>query len=201
MINIDLDEIKNRAKKLDDNNISILPYQKVFYDFSIRYSAECSINAFGNYNHFLKEENTDPIILVSIIQEAIGHAANLSWYFFNEGNKRKPKEICTLIKNRSNELRKKYNIEEDSPLKDRKLRNMFEHFDEKLDIFLISTDAGNFYPAPQIGSIDSLNPTDKPFKLLDIEKMCLVLLNEKFFFEDIAKEVFKIYKLAKKSPY
>lgn len=197
MIKIDSDEIKIRAKKLNDNNISILPYHKIFYDFSILYSAECSINAFGNYNHFLAKDNIEPIHLVSIIQEAIGHAANLSWYFFNEGNKKKPSAINTLIKNRSIELRKKYDITEDSPLKDRRLRNMFEHFDEKLDMFLISTDAGNFYPTPQIGSIESLSIVDKPFKLLDIEKMCLVLLNEKFYFEDIAKEVYKIYKIAK----
>lgn len=37
----------------------------------------------------------------------------------------------------------------------------------------------------------------KYFKLLDIEEKCLVLLNQKFFFEDIQKEVNKIYEIAK----
>ncbi len=76
---------------------------------------------------------------------------------------------------------------------------MFEHFDEKLDIYLLQTLAGTFYPLPKVGKISEIGKKefDKNFKMLDIEEKCLVILNEEFYFEEIAKEVFRIYEIAK----
>ena len=85
-------------------------------------------------------------------------------------------------------------------MKNRNLRNTFEHFDEKVDIFLINNIAGTFIPMPIIGKHTDLEEQqlNKNFKLLDIQDKCLVLLNNKFFFEDIQNEVIKIYDSAQK---
>ena len=190
-------EIKERAKYMNDNyGKGILPPQNIFYYYSILYSAECSLTAFKKYE-FLLQERADPIHLVSSLQEAIGHAANLSWYFFNDGGNRKPKEIIEFIRNRSNGFKEEFEITDKSALKDRRLRNMFEHFDEKLDIYLLNTLAGTFYPMPKVGRISEIGKSefDKNFKMLDIEEKCLVLFNEAFYFEDIKKEVFRIYEI------
>lgn len=196
------DEIIERAKHMNENyGRGILPPQNMFYYHSILYSAECSLSAFYKYEYLL-QERADPIDLVSSLQEAIGHAANLSWYFFNEGGratKHKPQEIVDFIKNRSNGFKEEFNITDKSSLKDRRLRNMFEHFDEKLDIYLLQTLAGTFYPMPRVGKISEIGQKefDKNFKMLDIEEKCLVIFNEVFYFEDIANEVVRIYEIAK----
>lgn len=107
--------------------------------------------------------------------------------------------MVTFIKNRSDGFKEEFNIDDKSALKDRRLRNMFEHFDEKLDIYLLQTLAGTFYPMPRVGKISEIGQKefDKNFKMLDIEEKCLIIFNEVFYFEDISKEVVRIYEIAK----
>jgi hypothetical protein len=52
---------------------------------------------------------------------------------------------------------------------------------------------------PKVGKISEIGKKefDKNFKMLDIEEKYLVILNEEFYFEEIAKEVFRIYEIAK----
>ena len=192
-------ETLDRATVMNESGIGIPPHYNIFYYYSVFYSAECANRAFGFYEHLLQYEDVDPLQLVGAVQEAISHAGALSFYFWNMGGTKTPKEIKEYIKNRSEILKKEFNLNDDSPLKDRSLRNMFEHFDEKSDIFLINNIAGTFYPMPVLGKHTDIEDEQisKYFKLLDIENKCLVLLNKKFFFEDIRKEVSQIYEIAK----
>ena len=196
------DTIKN-ASHLNKLNIAIQPYHEIFYYYSILYTAECSVRAFEFYEYLLKS-NADAIQLVGAVQEAIGHAGALAFYFWNNGGSSKqPHEIKDYIKNRGEYLKKEFMIDDSSPIKNRAIRNTFEHFDEKMDIFLLNTMSGLFYPMPVIQSHLSIEKEQigKYFKLLDIDAKCLVLLNEKFFFENIQKEVTKIYEIAKTKIY
>lgn len=188
------------AKYMNEHNIGIQPMHQIFYYYSVLYTAECSIRAFGYYEYLLTLNDVDEIQLVGAVQEAIGHAGALAFYFWNKGNTRQPKEIQEYIKQRSEFLKNEFGLNDSSPLKNRSLRNTFEHFDEKIDIGLLNTLAGTFYPMPVIQSHLTIEEEQvgKYFKLLDIEEKCLVLLNEKFFFEDIQKEVEKIYQISKK---
>ena len=193
------DTIAN-AKHLKELNIGIPPYHEVFYYHSILYTAECSVRAFEFYEHLLTLKDVDPIQIVGAIQEAIGHAGALAFYFWNTGgSSRLPNEVKEFIKIRSEYLKKEFNLNDSSPIKNRAIRNTFEHFDEKIDIFLLNTMAGTFFPTPVIQSHCTIEEeqVSKYFKLLDIEEKCLVLFNQKFFFEDIEKEVNKIYKIAR----
>ncbi|QHG91424.1 hypothetical protein CVO_06060 [Sulfurimonas sp. CVO] len=193
-------ETIERAKRVNELGICVVPPLNLFYYYSILYSAECSFKAFEFYESLLTHKDVDPIQLVGAVQEAISHAGNLSFYFWNNGNSKMKKEIKEYIQNRSSSLRKDFNLKDDSPLKNRNLRNTFEHFDEKVDIFLINNIAGTFIPMPIIGKHTDLEEQqlNKNFKLLDIQDKCLVLLNNKFFFEDIQNEVIKIYDSAQK---
>lgn len=192
------DTIEN-AKHKNEANIAIEPAHEIFYYYSVLYTAECSVRAFGLYESLLKSKNTNPIQLVGAVQEAIGHAGALAFYFWNKGSSKQPKEIKEYIKQRSEHLKKEFNLDDSSPIKNRAIRNTFEHFDEKIDIFLLNTMSGFFYPMPVIQSHLTIEKEQigKYFKLLDVEEKCLVLLNQKFFFEDIQKEVNKIYEIAK----
>ena len=189
-----------KEKNSDEINTSIEPAHEILYYYSVLYTAECSVRAFELYECLLRTKNTDPIQLVSAIQEAIGHAGSLAFYFWNNGgNPRQSAKIQEYIKQRSKHLKKIFKLDDSSAIKNRAIRNTFEHFDEKIDIFLSETMAGTFYPMPVIKShlLIEKEQVTKYFKLLDIEEKCLVLLNQKFFFEEIQKEVNKIYKIAK----
>ncbi|WP_345977990.1 hypothetical protein [Sulfurimonas sp. HSL3-7] len=187
------------AKHMTRMKMGIQPAHKIFYYYSILYTAECSVRAFEFYEYLLAHDNVDSIQLVGAVQEAIGHAGALAFYFWNNGSSRQPKEIKDYIKQRSENLKNEFDLDDDSALKNRSIRNTFEHFDEKIDVALLNTLAGVFYPMPIIQSHKTIEEEQvgKYFKLLDIEEKCLVLLNQKFFFENIQKEVNKIYQIAK----
>ncbi|MCH9814270.1 MAG: hypothetical protein K0U47_10070 [Epsilonproteobacteria bacterium] len=192
-------QTKEFAKKMNEMSMSIQPMHEIFYYYSISYTAECSVRAFDYYEYLLTTKNPPAIQLVGAVQEAIAHAGALAFYFWNNGsNKRLPNEIQTFISQRSEYLKSEFDLNDDSALKDRRLRNTFEHFDEKLDIALLNTLAGTFYPMPIIKSHTCIEEEQisKYFKLLDIEEKCLVLLNQKFFFENIQTEVEKIYQIS-----
>lgn len=81
------------------------------------------------------------------------------------------KKDSELAAARGKRLREAFALDETSPLKWRKLRNVFEHFDEDLDRFLLHDRAGYI------------------FKLVDPEHGICVLLREKFEFRPIRQEV------------
>lgn len=85
-------------------------------------------------NSISKEE------ILDWIQNIFTQAAALSRYFWTVKKKEK------IHKNRSAYLRKVFGIKDHSPLKNRDLRNMMEHFDEYLDEFITKPIAGTIIP-------------------------------------------------------
>ncbi len=195
-------ELLRRISIVNNTCAGIIPYHEVFYIHSILYSAERSLAAFERYFNLLKSDSGDAALLISSVQEAIGHAGALSRYFWSSGLGRKsPKELIKLRQERAKKLREKFELTESSPLRDRALRDAWEHFDERLDIFLITIDTGGyFFPTP---ILDEHSLADEPdgwiFKLLDTKAHCLVLLGKKFFFIPIIAEVTKVYNYALKA--
>ena len=195
-----IEELERRAKLVADDLNGIQPHTLIFYNFSIRYSAERCLDAFLHYNEIRKNEEIDPDYLVSVVQEAVGHAAALSRYFWpSPGGGKKQPQMAILKKKRGEYLRKQFKLDNNSPLYNRSLRNAWEHFDERLDEFLIKTVAGMFFPTAIIGSHhEADDPISKVFKLLDPDEECLVLMGEKFFFAPIRDEVLNLYKNLRK---
>lgn len=192
---MEIEELERRAKMTSKECNGIQPMHKVFYGLSIHYSAERSLLAFTKYDELL-DTGGNASDLVSAVQEGIGHAAALSRYFWptTMGNKKKMPEQISMRLKRGEHLREQYGIDETSPIFNRDLRNMWEHFDEKLDTYLLSHDAGCFFPSPMLGAHETADESvGKVFKLIDTEEHCLVLLGRKFFFLDIRKEIERIF--------
>lgn len=192
---MNIEELERRAKITSDQCAGIQPMHLAFYGQSIHYSAERCLSAFARYDALLKSES-NAVELVSVVQEAIGHAAALSRYFWPTamGNKKKEANQISMRLKRGEKLRQHFDVDETSPIYNRDLRNAWEHFDEKLDTYLISNDAGYFFPSPISGShVTADDPVGKIFKLIDTEEDCLVLLGKKFFFSPIRKEVQRIF--------
>lgn len=183
-------DLEKRALLISANHQGVHPPFEAFYLHSILYSAQRCLNSFERYE---KVKNTDiPAAgLISLVQEAVGHAAALSRYFWPSVSKRKGEENQQQLRTkRGKKLRLAYDLKEDSPLHDRKLRNAWEHFDERLDRYLLGDIAGMMFPSCIVGShILADDPVGHIFKLLDTEAECLVLLNQKFYFSPIRKEV------------
>ncbi|CAK3053995.1 conserved hypothetical protein [Vibrio crassostreae] len=194
---IDNEEKERRARIVVDDCAGIQFPQEAFYIHSISYSAGRCIEVFERYANF-KNEDISPSYLVALVQEAVGHAAALSRYFWPTPNKKKAiANQMELRSARASKLRFAFEQTEHSPLYNRDLRNAWEHFDERLDEYLLSHMAGTFYPTAIIGSHEEADaPTNHIFKLLDTENECLVLMNEKYFYLPIYQEVKKVFDLA-----
>ncbi|ENM3861932.1 hypothetical protein ACPFTZ_003520 [Vibrio cholerae] len=194
---IDNEEKERRARIVVDECGGIQFPQEAFYIHSIAYSAGRCIEVFERYAN-LKNEDIPAGYLVALIQEAVGHAAALSRYFWPTPNQKKViVNQMELRSARASKLRLAFQQTEQSPLYNRDLRNAWEHFDERLDDYLLSHMAGMFYPTAVIGSHEEADvPTNHIFKLLDIENECLVLMNEKYFYMPIYQEVKKILDFA-----
>lgn len=189
-------ELERRAKITNEQCNGIQPPHLMFYSQSIHYSADRCLAAFERYDE-LVVNGGDAFDLISVVQEAIGHAAALSKYFWpsSMGDKNRLKEQIAMRQSRGTKLREHFGITDTSPLFERSLRNTWEHFDEKLDTYVMSNDAGYFFPSPLIGSVELVDePVGHIFKLIDPQKQCLVLLGKKFFFQPIREEVERIFK-------
>ncbi|EJL6704751.1 hypothetical protein NMS58_001797 [Vibrio cholerae] len=196
-VNFELDELESRAKIIVEDFSGIFSPYDAFYIHSIIYSASRCLEAFEHYE-FAKEKQADSDYLISLVQEAIGHAAALSRYFWpvwypGKLNKTHPYQAA-LRKKRGEKLISAFGMEEDSPIHNRDLRNAWEHFDENLDDYLLKNDAGHFFPDSAIGNHTLADePTYHLFKLLDPEAECLVLMGKKYFFGPIKSEVGRVY--------
>lgn len=168
----------------------MLPQAEVFYLHSIVYSARRCLHSFDEYEGS-KHRNAEAEYLVSVVQEAIGHAAALSRYFWPSSFwQAKERSFAKLKERRAEKLRDFFALARESPLHNRDLRNAWEHFDERLDAYLLENDTGYFFPSCQVGSHDLADdPVGHIFKLLDPSAECLVLLGSKYFFGPIRREV------------
>lgn len=194
------DEIERRAGVVVSDCGGIVPYCEAFYLHSIFYSASRCLEAFERYDK-IKSQDSKPDYLISIIQEAVGHAAALSRYFWPSprGRKKEPNQK-KLKESRGKKLRMSFGLDESSPLYNRDLRNAWEHFDERLDLYLLNNDAGFFFPNCVINSHTLADdPVGHVFKLLDPDAECLVLMGNKYFFAPIREEVSRILDAAMKA--
>jgi hypothetical protein len=106
-----------------------------------------------------------------------------------------------IAKARANKLRIAFQIGDKSPLNSetsRELRNSLEHFDEKLDGFLLTFFAGNAIPDPILGDqLFSEEQTTSFFKMIDPDQEICVILGKKFEYGQFHNEIRRVLELAK----
>jgi hypothetical protein len=181
---LDKEEAKRRAKIVAAEYGGLLPYAHPFYLASIIYSAEAALVAYSRYQESLgdEEDHSSP---AAAIHEALGHAASLSRFFWSPRG--------DLSAARAAALRKELAVPNGSPLENRALRNALEHFDERLDAFLLTDAVGLLLPDPIIADSTKIDdPTAQIFKLVDPRNGVYVLFNEHFEFQPIIEEVSRI---------
>ena len=162
----------------------VLPYMEPMYIASVIYSAEAAVVAYQRYMGACRQSDAESIA-ASAIHEALGHAAGLSRFFWPSGGK--------LAKARARYLRRRLSVNASSPLRNRRLRDALEHFDERLDSFLLTDCVGLLLPEPMVLDTEQIDdPTAQIFKLVDPWNGVFVVLNERFSFQSIVDEVSRI---------
>jgi hypothetical protein len=163
----------------------ILPYYEAFYLESIAYTAGRAVSAFLRFDEaVLKKSGKDQI--VAAVQEALTHVAALSRFFW-------PIRKSALSNARGKRLRESFGITEDSQLQSRALRNTLEHFDERLDEFLLEDHVGYFFPSAMVDDASLSEETiGHIFRLVDPTTSQFVLLGVVYSFKElraIAEEI------------
>lgn len=196
---MDNTELERRAMLCISDYDGIIPHFGAFYIHSIIYSASRCLDSFDRYE-VLKAQDVSAAELISILQEAVGHSAALSRYFwpsFFSAKKSQKQSLAKLKDKRAEKLRKAFYLDDKSVLCNRDMRNAWEHFDERLDFYLLENCSGYFFPSCIIGDHELANdPAGHIFKLLDVKNECLVLLGKKYFFQPIRKSAEAILVIA-----
>lgn len=174
----------------------IQPWFETFYISSMIYAAERALLAFDRLkNTIASSEKPDPNEAFSSLQEALTHTAALSRFF------RPTRQGGEIAKARANKLKAAFQIGTESPLNSetsRDLRNSLEHFDEKLDGFLVNFFAGDVVPNPIIGDqFFSDEEATSFFKMIDPRQETCVILGKKFEYGQYRCEVLRVLELAK----
>ena len=196
---MDIDELERRAGKIADEWQGIFATYEAFYIQSIMYTADRCLESFERYDK-LRRDGGAGVDQVSAVHEALGHAASLSRYFWQSGaGPRKRPKMSALQKARAQKLRDAFGLSDSSALRDRSLRDSLEHFDERLDEYLLRSGAGQYLPLPRVGDSDGLPDGIKHiFKLVDPERQVFVILDRRFEFGPILAEVEQILLAARR---
>jgi len=169
------EERRERENYVVNQSDGILPMYEAFYIEALTYCAGRARSAFQRFDRALTDEQ-DQAAIVATAHEALSHVAALSRYFWPA--REKPLHFA-----RAKKLREALGIDETSPLADRGLRNALEHFDERLDTFLIQDLVGYMFPGPLVGEASlSDDALGHIFRLVDPASQVFVLLGERYEF-------------------
>lgn len=180
----------NYAHRITKECDGILPYHEIFYIRSIQFSAGRAQTAFEAYREraakFKSPADTEELIFT--FQEALGHCAAVSRYFWPV----KPDNKHATA--RAKKLRDTFHLEDHDPLyQARWIRNTIEHFDEKIDQFCSRDPVGTIYDLIVESSDLADEEVTHVLRLLDPSTETIVLFGRKYNFSGIEASVRRIY--------
>lgn len=143
-------------------------------------------------NGYFSNSNQKPMnntLLWYHVQSFLNSTANVSKLIWGS------KDTFTSRK----ELRVSLNVSEDSPLRNRELRNTFEHFDERLEDWFESNESQIFIDS-NIGPIGMLTNLDasKYLRNFDTSKNAITYQGKEYKLQPLVDEIVSINETAKK---
>jgi hypothetical protein len=192
--------------KTDKSNVTLIEGQedwKIWPPYEVFY-IECiktaSLNAIGSWeaiNEIVSNESslkTNAIDTVDLAENIVNQAGIISKYFFPPVDEKKTKN--QIHKFRGKKLREAFKIDDNHQISDRKFRNYVEHFDEKLDLFLNKSVAGNIIPSKTIYSTSTdIDEVTFVFKAYIINEFKFISLNEQIILPKLVEEIYAVYNL------
>jgi hypothetical protein len=190
--NLDNQELERRATLVTTEWDGVVPYFREIYGRALYHSASRALHAFERFDSALREK--DDSEAVSSVHEALGHCGNLSRYFWpSKQNSKRSSPFAVLAEARGAKLRGSFGVTDESPLKDRALRDSLEHFDERLDRYFLGLDSGMVFPDPMIGPYQMAKiQYGHIFKLVDPYNEIFVVLGVEFRYGALRPEIQRI---------
>lgn len=181
---------------MPSNPFVIHPPYRVFYSHSISFCTASAVRSIEVVSEVMKNlsstdienplDNIDQHAILDELQNIIVQGAAVSRYFWPSNKS---------YEARGKELRKNFRVIEGSALESRTLRNMIEHFDEKLDDYLVKGIVGHIIPhyfGPEIGNAGI---PQHFFRAYFINTGIFEILGKRFEIEPIATELLRLHKV------
>jgi hypothetical protein len=121
--------------------------------------------------------------LLHNLQNIVIHGAALSRYF---GPARQGHEA------RAEFLKRTLGVADDSPLRNRDLRNQIEHFDEKLDDYLLDNIFGYIFPG-YVGPLPEIGASSHVFRAYYLNAGIFEMLGKRYEVEPLAHEIVRLH--------
>lgn len=131
----------------------------------------------------IEHSDIDTGVVLNHLQNIVVQGAAISRYFWPV---RKPHEA------RGELLRQAFNIGDNNPLKNRDLRNEIEHFDERLDTYLVDGFVGYFFPEYFGPQPESDGVPAHIFRAYHTDVGVFCLLGKEYRIKPIADEIIRI---------
>lgn len=166
----------------------ILPYHEIFYAMFVGTHLRRADALFASfYANAIVRQKLDAIL---DLIDALRQAAAVSRYFFPSRNKR----IHTI---RAKAFRLEFGVGDSSPFADRRLRNVLEHFDERLDAYFVEDPMGRMIPWTLMDQLPDASEFDAGHLFLAASptEQRMVVLNEFYDFGCIHDEVRRLLPL------
>lgn len=187
---MDRTEQQRRRQEVTESHGGIQPMFREFYFEAVAYAAGRAVAAFERFDKSLSSGGSSDETVASA-HEALGHAAAVSRFFF-------PSTRDPLCEARGLRLRHLFAVEPNSSLQDRELRNALEHFDERLDDYLLGNIEGFIFPGAQVGDASlSDHESGHLFRMVDPDDEVIVLFGKKHRFGTLRTEVTRIAEKAR----
>lgn len=175
---------------------SINPPYRVFYALSISFCTSSAVRSIETVSdvmeHLATNDSEDPLgdidpnAVLDELQNIIVQGAAVSRYFWPSDKNHEA---------RGRELRQQFQVTEKSPLKSRDLRNMIEHFDEKLDHYLAKGIVGHIIPHYFGPEGKSTGVPTHFFRAYFTNAGIFEILGKRYEIEPIAKELWRLQEL------
>ncbi|WP_027711153.1 hypothetical protein [Dickeya chrysanthemi] len=186
---------------MDESDSSIWTPYHAFYIQSMLFNTSSALQACERASKYIKaisEGKIDPQDrkdeLLDCLQNFINHSGAIARYFFPSmiGGKADKKD---LHKTRSEFLCKVFDIDEQSPLHDKKLRNAIEHFDERLDRYLENGIVGHIFPSLIMNKPEETDVPHHIFRAYYLNDGIYQVLGERHHVQPILDEVVRVHDL------
>lgn len=138
--------------------------------------------------------------LLDCLQNVVNQSGAISRYFFPS---REDPRGATLGQKgmhgkRGAYLRKFFGVGDDSPLRNRGLRNSVEHFDERLDLYLEGGIVGHIFPSLILDEPEETEVPHHIFRAYYLKEGIFQVLGERYQIQPIVEEIGRIHDLLAK---
>lgn len=173
----------------------IWPPYEIFYIESLLTKTKTAISDYEILDKVITDQKLfqqNPDILIDLAENIINQGAAISRYLFPSRYKGTKSKVHKL---RGEKLRESLQIGQDNVLEHRFVRDYSEHFDEKLDIYLSKSIAGNFIPSRVVFDSNELDEVTFVFRAYVINEFKFICLEKEIVILPIIEEIYRIHNL------